>query len=45
MRHCLSILMGLLLGVALSMPNNAFAQEKEKKAKAAKEDRLSGTVQ
>ena len=46
MRHCLSILMGLLLGVALSLPNNAYAQEKEKKAKAAaKEDRLSGTVQ
>ena len=42
MKYCLSILMGLFLGVVLCMPNTAYAQ---KKAKPAKQDRVSGVVQ
>lgn len=44
MRRSLSILMGLLLGVvlSLSLATSAFAQKK--KGKEAKEDRLSGTI-
>ena len=46
MRRSLSILIGLFLGVALSLSLSSPVYAKEKKAKAAssKEDRLSGTI-
>ena len=46
MRRCLSILMGLLLGVVLSVSSvdTAYAQKKGKSA-STKETRISGTVQ
>ncbi len=44
MRRSLSILTGLALGVVLSLSVATPTYAKEKKAAAAKEDRLSGTI-
>ena len=46
MRRSLSILLGLLLGVVLSLSvaTPVFAKEKKPKAASTKEDRLSGTI-
>jgi ABC-type antimicrobial peptide transport system permease subunit len=46
MRRILSAVLGLFLGVALSVSvtNSVYAKEKKPKAASTKEDRLSGTI-